>query len=839
MNRDRRVLLLTYDAGCGKNRPGAPGLHDLNRVSVLRPSIPPGGGDRNLTDMTDGPCYAALQHSTRRDPPEQKNISETEPPRMNAVPPPPGRDLLTKGAETMSRAVEQTRLMTEVVSRQAKSLAPAPSDAGLNAFAQFWGRSPFALMQDAMSYAVDATQRSVLFWDTMRRAGNTFVEHEAAGCPPVLVFEWDMVVDGRTLPRPCNYALVHIRPPAGVPAADPTMRPFVIIDPRAGHGAGIGGFKSDSQVGVALRRGHPVYFVIFFRDPEPGQTILDVTQAEAVFLRKIHELHPKAARPVVIGNCQGGWAVMMLGASEPELTGPLVLNGAPLSYWAGEKGRNPMRYTGGLAGGSWPAALMADLGNGKFDGASLVANFESLSPGNTWFRKYYNLYERADTEPERFLEFERWWGGYFLMNRDEIRWIVENLFIGDRFARGEISSGQPGGPSFNMRAVKSPIVVFASAGDNITPPAQALRWIADVYRDEQEIKTLGQTIVYLVHDDIGHLGIFVSGKVANKEHNEIANTLDLIEAVAPGLYEMRITGAEGSGLNTGYQVELVARTLADIRAATGDAENEAFPAVARIAEMNQAIYDRVVSPVVRQVVTERSAEMRRQLNPMRLRRTLVSDRNPAIRPLARMAEQVRANRAPVSPGNPYIGMERAMADGIEHALDSWRDRRDAFKEVAFHAVYGTLAAFGVASDPVDEAVSMPGQDVADSPEARASLARIAEGGYAEAVIRMMILLARARGGVRRNRLARSNALLTGEAPFAQMTAAERQVLIREQTLVVELAPEVALAALPKLFHDADEARRALAVVEDVAGPEEDLGEPAQAMLARLRAVLGA
>ena len=54
----------------------------------------------------------------------------------------------------------------------------------------------------------------------------------------------------------------------------------MIIDPRAGHGPGIGGFKDDSQVGVALREGHPVYFVIFFREPEPGQTLLDVCDAE-------------------------------------------------------------------------------------------------------------------------------------------------------------------------------------------------------------------------------------------------------------------------------------------------------------------------------------------------------------------------------------------------------------------------------------------------------------------------------------------------------------------------------------------------------------------------------
>jgi len=66
----------------------------------------------------------------------------------------------------------------------------------------------------------------------------------------------------------------------------------VIIDPRAGHGSGIGGFKSESEVGVALRGGHPVYFIIFFPEPEPGQTLADVCAAEAAFLREIYTRHP-------------------------------------------------------------------------------------------------------------------------------------------------------------------------------------------------------------------------------------------------------------------------------------------------------------------------------------------------------------------------------------------------------------------------------------------------------------------------------------------------------------------------------------------------------------------
>ncbi|MGB8434452.1 MAG: DUF3141 domain-containing protein, partial [Burkholderiales bacterium] len=131
--------------------------------------------------------------------------------------------------------------------------------------------SPWELWTSGAQYAVDFAQRTVLFWDTLRQRGNNFVEHNREGLPPLLHFDYEMVVDGRRLARPVNYALVRIVPPEGV-KIDPKRRPYVIIDPRAGHGPGIGGFKDDSQVGVALRDGHPVYFVIFFRDPEPGQT---------------------------------------------------------------------------------------------------------------------------------------------------------------------------------------------------------------------------------------------------------------------------------------------------------------------------------------------------------------------------------------------------------------------------------------------------------------------------------------------------------------------------------------------------------------------------------------
>jgi hypothetical protein len=92
-----------------------------------------------------------------------------------------------------------------------------------------------------------------------------------------------------------------------------------------------------------------------------------------------------------------------------------VIVGAPMSYWGGAwsegEGDNPMRYAGGLLGGTWLASTASDLGAGKFDGAWLVQNFENLNPANTFWNKYYQVFANIDTEQARFLDFERWWAG--------------------------------------------------------------------------------------------------------------------------------------------------------------------------------------------------------------------------------------------------------------------------------------------------------------------------------------------------------------------------------------------------------------------------------------------
>ena len=294
----------------------------------------------------------------------------------------------------------------------------------------------FSLVGPALDYQIDLFQRTILFWDVMRQRGNGYREHLAKTVPHVLRYKVELVADGRTLERPVNYGLVRIVPPAGV-TIDPKLRPFVIVDPRAGHGPGIGGFKADSEIGVALRAGHTCYFVGFLPDPMPGQTIEDIARAEATFLKKVIELHPDAdGKPCVVGNCQAGWAVMMLASIAPELFGPIIIAGSPLSYWTGQRGPNPMRCNGGLLGGSWLTALTSDIGNGIFDGAWLVQNFENLNPANTFWKKPYNLFSKIDTEAANYLEFERWWGGHVNLTAKEMQSIADELFVGNKRAAG-------------------------------------------------------------------------------------------------------------------------------------------------------------------------------------------------------------------------------------------------------------------------------------------------------------------------------------------------------------------------------------------------------------------
>jgi pimeloyl-ACP methyl ester carboxylesterase len=668
---------------------------------------------------------------------------------------------------------------------------------------------------DPFSYLTDAAQRGVLFLDTLRQRGNQYREHLAKTAPHVLDYDAELVIDGRALERPVNYVLVKVTPPPGV-KIDPQRRPFVVVDPRAGHGPGIGGFKADSEIGVAFKAGHPCYFIGFLPDPMPGQTIEDIARAEAIFLEKVTSLHPGAdGKPCVIGNCQAGWAVMMLAAIRPELFGPIIVAGTPLSYWAGVQGRYPMRYSGGLLGGSWLTTMLSDLGGGKFDGAWLVQNFESQNPANTLWSKQYNLYSKVDTEAPRYLGFEKWWGGHVNLNAEEIQFIVDELFIGNNLAAGGIHTSD--GVAVDLRNIRSPIVVFCSKGDNITPPQQALAWLLDLYDNVDEIRSYGQTIVYTIHETVGHLGIFVSGSVAKKEHGEFSSNIDLIDTLPPGLYEAifedKSEAGNSDGVTGNWIMRCEARTLDDIRALGGNdaADDRRFATSARVSEINLSLYRTFIQPYVRAMTSNVATNWMPKLHPLRVQYEAFSDANPIMAPVASMAEQVRNDRRPVADDNAFTAVQEKTSEQIATALDKWREISEAWSEQIFLSVYGSpLLQAAVGVDPAD---TKPQRKAARNPLHRELVekkiaelrSRIPKGGTREAVIRGLLYVAQQRASVDERGFEIVRRI---RAENSDISLAEFKKVFREQFYIMLIDSDAALAAIPSLLPSAPASRKA-------------------------------
>ena len=682
--------------------------------------------------------------------------------------------------------------------------ATDPFGLGLPHFQNPFASSSANPMAALPEYLVDAFQRSVLFFDLLRQRGNEQVEITSRPMATVLRFDHEVLMSGHSLPRPINYSLSRIVPPPGA-AIDPRKRPVVVIDPRAGQGPGIGGFKALSEIGDALNQGHPVYFIGFAATPEPGQQFLDVVEGQVKFFERVVELHADAPRPFAIGNCQAGYQTLMVAMLRPDLFGPCLVAGAPMSYWQGVHGKNPMRYAGGMLGGSWLTALMSDLGKGKIDGTWLILNFDKLNPANWLWGKQYDLYANIDTEAKRFLGFEKWWGDFIQLNGDELQYLTDDLFIGDKLTRNQLQSSD--GTTFDVRNITSPIIVFTSLGDNISPPQQTLGWILDLYRDIDDIRATGRTIVYCIDPKVGHLAIFVSSKVGAKEDEEFVQLMDVIDCLPPGLHEMIISPrpadmAPGGFVTGNWVTRFEARSLDDIRALGRNSleDDRAFAAVARLSELNLSIYRTFMRPLIRAFANQSAADSGEALNPLRLSYTMFADSNPLMKGVQKLAASVAEARKPAAPDSPFLVLQKHMSDQIIAALDGYRAARDQATEQAFFRFYGSpLVQGSLGLNDGGTGRTLPGTSpemmAARKAQAKVYAAMLKTGGFNEALTRAVLYVI----GAERCFDARcALALNVARQKLMQLSLDEFKVLVRDQFFVLLLERDHAVEALAEL-----------------------------------------
>lgn len=699
----------------------------------------------------------------------------------------------------------------EEISSQIGKLAPSPLMLDIVS-GQIGSLAPTALNE----YARDFWQRSVLFLDILRQRGNQHEEMLGQGVSSVLMYESEVVMRGDELRHPVNYSLLRVIPPDGI-EVDDRNRPVFVIDPRAGQGPGIGGFKHFSEIGEAFRAGHPVYFAGFAASPIEGQQIEDVARAYTIFLEKIAELHPEAlGKPLVFGNCQAGWHAMMAACMRPDVVGPMIIAGAPLSYWGGVRGKNAMRYLGGWFGGSWLDRMISDLGKGIFDAAWLVANFDNLNPANTLWTKQYNVWANPEREKDRYLQFEKWWGDFVLLRGDEMQWMVDNLFIANKFSTAQIVTSD--GIRLDLREITTPIVCFCSHGDNITPPQQALDWILDNYQSVDEIRSCGQRIFYNIDPKVGHLAIFVGTKVAAKNHAQFINNMELIDSMPPGLYEIIITEkpdaeASSQGEIGEFDLSIEERGLDDIRAlGCNSLEDEReFVAVSRVSELNNACYQTFVQPWIKMMGGPQLANAVLGLNPLRLGYSLLSDRNPLMQAVAPLAAYAGEQRATASADNPFLEVQQRFSQNMVDALNLFRNLRDDLLERSFHAVYGSplvQAACGITQNdpPRPRPGLMPSILAAAEEEKRRLEGRIADGTVIDAAARVLVYVGKAQHRIDKSTFETLRKLLL---KYPEVSPTDFKAAVREQWAILAVDERAAIEALPQLLPADPTTRRRL------------------------------
>ena len=429
------------------------------------------------------------------------------------------------------------------------------------------------------------------------------------------------------------------------------------------------------------------------------------------------------------------------------------------------------------------------------------------------------------------------------MNREEIEWITQNLFVGNKLWSGDVHA--KGGKGFDLRDIKVPIILFASMGDNITPPQQAFNWVADVYGSTEEIKARGQVIVGLLHQDVGHLGIFVSGKVAKKEHAQIVSVLKSVELLPPGLYGMEIRESKGGDGQTEYAVQFHERRLEEISARLNKvqrADEKPFEAVAAVSEFNQRAYELFAQPLVQSMSNETTAKVSRELHPLRAQRWAISDSNPWLAWLGPAAQAVQTQRKALPADDPARRSEAFASELVSASLDYYRATRDAKSEATFFMTYGSMfSLFLPDKHETDEHASTADTDPREMPFVKEALASIREGGYAEAFARAGYLLT-PKGDVPLSRLTFRQEMLKDYGDFLPALPVDQLRRIRgEQEIIARYEPEQAIETLPALLANRADRERLLMLFERLlADKRVQKRKPTaeqMAMLGRIRAVL--
>ncbi len=226
------------------------------------------------------------------------------------------------------------------------------------------------------------------------------------------------------------------------------------------------------------------------------------------YIRKTHHLD----KINLLGICQGGTFSLCYSAIYPEKVKNLVVMVAPVDF---HQETTLLNMRGGCTLGAEAVDidLMVDsLGN--IPGDYLNLEFLMLKPQQLGIQKYLDLPEILDSEDKllNFLRMEKWIFDSPDQAGEAYRQFLKDFYQQNKLIKGEVMIGDK---PVKLSNITMPVLNLYAEKDHLVPPASSL--------------ALGQyvgTQDYTVQGfPVGHIGMYVSGKVQRDLPPAIANWL--------------------------------------------------------------------------------------------------------------------------------------------------------------------------------------------------------------------------------------------------------------------------------------------------------------------------
>ena len=321
-----------------------------------------------------------------------------------------------------------------------------------------------------------------------------------------------------------------------------------------------------------------------------------------------------------------------------------------------------------------------------------------------------------------------------------------------------------------------------------------------------------------MHKSVGHLGIFVSGQVAKREHTQIVDLIEYIEHLPPGLYGMQIEEQKTNG-SVRYDVMLTERRVEDLQVLQkyGRKDEVPFEAVEATSETLASAYETFVHPVV-----SRDGDAHRRGREAGLPSAAGAALGGVGSQPVPVAAQGHGRHGEGEPG----AARRRRSDGGDGALDRRHDLRLA----------GSLSRPARCRGREHVLPHLwPGQHRhgrrregscrggarrrARTPRWSRRRCRISRKATAtKAIVRAALLLMKAGTGRRRlSAMKRARDLVGKDIGLLDMPAEAAREIIREQSYIVDFEPVKALVALPKLLRTSEDRRRLLDLLDRLEG----------------------